>query len=104
MKKLRKNDEVIVITGKDKGKRGTVNRIVSEKKLVVGGVNIVKKHQKPNPNANIPGGIIDKEMPLDISNVAIYNKETEKADKVGFMIKDDKTKVRVFKSTKKEVS
>ena len=104
MKKIRKNDEIIVITGKDKGKRGTVNRIVSEKKLVVGGVNIVKKHQKPNPNANIPGGIIDKEMPLDISNVAIYNKETDKADKVGFMIKDDKTKVRVFKSTKKEIS
>ncbi len=104
MKKIRKNDEIIVITGKDKGKRGTVNRIVSEKKLVVGGVNVVKKHQKPNPNANIPGGIIDKEMPLDISNVAIYNKETDKADKVGFMIKDDKTKVRVFKSTKKEIS
>ena len=104
MKKIRKNDEIIVITGKDKGKRGTVNRIVSEKKLLVGGVNVVKKHQKPNPNANIPGGIIDKEMPLDISNVAIYNKETDKADKVGFMIKDDKTKVRVFKSTKKEIS
>lgn len=104
MKKLRKNDEVIVISGKDKGKRGTVERVLAKDKLVVKGVNMVKKHQKPNPNLNITGGIIDKEMPLDVSNVAIFNSEKNKADKVSFMIKDNATKVRIYKSTKKEIS
>ena len=103
MRKIRSKDEVIVLTGKDKGKRGTVQRVLSNGKLVVTGVNIVKKHQKPNPNINRVGGIIDKEMPLDLSNVAIFNKETNKKDKVGFTMDDKKGKIRTYKSTKKEI-
>lgn len=99
MRKIRKGDDVIVLTGKDKGKRGTVSRmLVAENKAIVDGINKVKKHQKPNPYANIPGGIIEKEMPIDLSNVAIYNPTTGKADRVGIKINEDGTKVRVFKS------
>lgn len=94
----------MVLTGKDKGKRGTVQRVLTNGKIVIGGINMVKKHQKPNPNLNIPGGIIDKEMPLDISNVAIFNKEANKKDKVGFMLDEKKGKIRVYKSTQKEIS
>lgn len=97
--KFRKGDEVVVLTGKDKGKRGMITRIVTETgRVVVENVNMVKKHQKPNPNMNIPGGIIDKEMPIDVSNVALYNPATGKGDRVGFKILDDGRKVRVFKS------
>lgn len=97
--KFRKGDEVIVLTGKDKGKRGLITKVVTEDaRVVVENVNIVKKHQKPNPNANVPGGIIEKEMPIDVSNVALFNPTTGKGDRVGFKILDDGRKVRVFKS------
>lgn len=98
MRKIKCNDEVIVITGKDKGKRGTVSRLVGENKVIVNGINIVKKHTKSNPNAGIAGGIVEKEAALDVSNVAIFNPETSKADRVGFMVEEGKKK-RVFKST-----
>lgn len=102
MRKIKSNDEVIVITGKDKGKRGTVARLVGDNKVVVSGINIVKRHTKPNPNAGIAGGIVEKEAPLDISNVAIFNPETNKADRVGFLVEEGKKK-RVFKSTNKVI-
>ena len=99
MSKIKKGDDIIVIAGKDKGKRGLVLRIVDDQRLYVENVNVAKKHQKPNPNAGVPGGIIDKEMPLQISNVALYNPAIEKADRVGYKILDDGRKVRVFKSS-----
>jgi len=102
MRKIKCNDEVIVTTGKDKGKRGTVSRLVGEDKVVVAGVNMVKRHTKPNPNAGQPGGIIEKEAAISISNVAIFNPESSKADRVGFKVEDGK-KTRVFKSTNKEI-
>jgi large subunit ribosomal protein L24 len=99
MQKIKKGDDVIVITGKDKGKRGSVVRVVSEvDRVVVENVNIAKKHQKPNPAAGAPGGIIEKEMPLDISNIAIFNPVTGKADRVGVKVLEDGRKVRYFKS------
>jgi large subunit ribosomal protein L24 len=98
MEKIRKGDDVIVTTGKDKGKRGTVLRIVDARHLVVEGVNRVKKHQRPNPMKNQTGGIVDKDMPIDISNVALFNPQTKKADRVGFKLLQDGRKVRVFKS------
>ena len=97
--KIRRDDEVIILTGKDKGKRGTVTKVlVSEGKVIVAGINLVKKHQKPVPQLNQPGGIIDQEAPLDVSNVALFNPASGKADRVGFRIEDGK-KVRFFKST-----
>lgn len=99
MRKLKKGDEIIVIAGKDKGKRGTVTQMIAEKdRVVVESINTVKKHQKPNPNLGVPGGIVEKEMPLHISNVAIFNPATGKADRVGIKILDDGRKVRIFKS------
>jgi len=98
MEKIRKGDDVIVTTGKDKGKRGTVLRIVDARHLVVEGVNRVKKHQRPNPMKGATGGIVDKDMPIDISNVALFNPQTKKADRVGFKLMEDGRKVRVFKS------
>jgi large subunit ribosomal protein L24 len=98
MEKIRKGDDVIVTTGKDKGKRGTVLRIVDATHLVVEGVNRVKKHQRPNPMKNQTGGIVDKDMPIDISNVALFNPQTKKGDRVGFKLLQDGRKVRVFKS------
>jgi len=98
MNKIKKGDEVIVLTGKDKGKRGQVLSVVSAEKLLVEGINSVKKHQKPNPNKGIEGGIVQKQMPINVSNVAIYNAQTEKADRVGFKILEDGKKVRFFKS------
>lgn len=98
MFKLKKGDEIIVITGKDKGKRGTILRMMPNNKVVVENVNMAKKHQKPNPNAGVAGGIVEQEMPLNISNVAIFNAATGKADRVGFKILDDGRKVRFFKS------
>ncbi|MCH1921473.1 50S ribosomal protein L24 [Shewanella sp. A3A] len=95
--KIRRDDEVIVLTGKDKGKRGKVTDVLSTGQLVVAGVNLVKKHQKPNPQLGITGGIIDKEAPIQASNVAIFNPASGKADRVGFRIEDGK-KVRFFKS------
>ncbi len=99
MRKLRKGDEIIVIAGKDKGKRGTLTQMIAEKnRVVVEGINMAKKHQKPNPNLGVPGGIVEKEMPLHVSNVAIFNPATGKADRVGIKILDDGRKVRIFKS------
>jgi large subunit ribosomal protein L24 len=98
MRKIRKGDEVIVIAGKDKGKRGSVRRVLSEDRVIVENLNMVKKHQKPNPAAGAPGGIIEREMPLHISNVAIFNPAVGKADRVGFKVLEDGRKVRFFKS------
>jgi large subunit ribosomal protein L24 len=96
--KIRRDDEVIVIAGKDKGKRGKVTKVLTtESKVFVEGVNIIKKHQKPNPQLGVAGGIVEKEAAIDVSNVAIFNPQTGKADRVGFKIEDEK-KVRVFKS------
>ena len=98
MRKIKKGDEVIVITGKDKGKRGTVLRVVDADHVVVEGINVVKKHQRPNPMKGTTGGIVDKEMPLDLSNVAIYNPVTHKADRVGIKTMNDGRRGRVYKS------
>ena len=98
MQKIKKGDDVVVLVGKDKGKRGTVVRIVDDRRVVVENVNMVKKHQKPNPQKGEPGGIIEKEMPLDLSNVGLYNPERGGADRVGIKILGDGRKVRVFKS------
>lgn len=98
MNKIKKGDEVIVLTGKDRAKRGLVLTVVSADKILVEGINTVKKHQKPNPNKGIEGGIIEKQMPINISNVAIYNAQTKKADRVGFKVLEDGKKVRYFKS------
>lgn len=98
MEKIRKGDEVVVIAGKDKGKRGTVARRVDAEHVVVEGVNRAKKHVKPNPIKGVVGGIVDKDMPIHISNVALFNVATQKADRVGFKILEDGKKVRVFKS------
>ncbi len=97
MNKIRKGDDVIVIAGKDSGKRGTVLK-VDQRRIVVENINLAKKHVKPDPNKGEPGGIIDKEMPMDASNVAIYNSMTNKGDRVGFKSLDDGRKVRYFKS------
>ena len=104
MNKIRKGDEVIVITGRDKGKRGTVVSRADEDHLVVEGVNLVKKHAKPNPMKGIAGGIVDKTMPIHQSNVAIFNAATGKADRVGVKVSEDGKKVRVFKSTGEEIN
>lgn len=98
MRKIKKGDDVIVLTGKDKGKRGTVLRMIDDGHVVVENVNMAKKHQKPNPQRGEPGGIIDKEMPLHVSNVGLYNPAKDAADRVGFKILEDGRKVRVFKS------
>jgi large subunit ribosomal protein L24 len=98
MNKIRKGDDVVVIAGKDKGKRGTVLNRLDDEHLVVEGVNRVKKHTKPNPMKGQPGGIVEKEMPIQVSNVALFNPGTQKADRVGFKFLDDGRKVRVFKA------
>jgi large subunit ribosomal protein L24 len=98
MKKLRKGDEVIVLAGRDKGKRGTILRRVDDSRVVVEGVNLVKKSTKPNPMKGTTGGILDKSMPIDQSNVAIFNPKTGKADRVGFKVEGGK-KLRIFKSS-----
>ena len=96
--KIKKGDEVIVLTGKDKAKRGTVLRIVDRDHLIVENINMAKKHARPNPNKGDPGGILSKEMPIHISNVALFNSMTGKGDRVGFKVLEDGKKVRVFKS------
>jgi|SRR6185436_12997100 len=98
MRKIKKGDDVIVIAGKDKGKRGAVLRVVDDDHLLVEGINLVKKHQTPNPMKGNTGGIVDKEMPLNVSNVAIYNPVTQKGDRVGIKVLDDGRRVRVFRS------
>jgi len=98
MRKIKKGDQVIVLAGKDKGKQGSILRVIDDAKVVVENVNLAKKHAKGNPMKGEPGGIIDKEMPMDISNVAVVNPVSGKADRVGFKILDDGRKVRIFKS------
>jgi len=98
MRRIKKEDDVVVVTGKDKDKNGRVLRVIDDKYVVVEGINVVKRHTKANPVRNVPGGIIDKEMPIHISNVALLNPATNKADKVGFKFLADGKKVRYFKS------
>ena len=98
MQKLKRDDEVIVITGKDKGKRGKITRVLKDGRLIVSGINMVKRHTKPNPNLGRQGGIVEKEAGIQISNVAIFNPKTDKADRVGIRVDDNGDKVRVFKS------
>ncbi len=103
MQRIRKGDEVIVITGRDKGKRGTVLRRVSAEFVVVEGVNRVKKHTRPNPMKGVTGGILDKDMPIHVSNIALFNPATKKADRVRVKLLDDGRKVRIFKSNGEQV-
>jgi len=104
MQKLKKGDDIIVIAGRDKGKRGTISSMMpAADRVLVEGVNVVKKHQKPNPAMGVPGGIVEKEMPMHVSNVAIFNPATGKADRVGIKILDDGRKVRVFKSNNEAI-
>jgi large subunit ribosomal protein L24 len=102
MHKIKRDDEVIVLAGKDKGKRGTVRRVLDDSRVLVSGVNIIKKHTRPNPQAGVQGGIIEREAPIQVSNVAIFNPATGKADRVGFRVEGDK-KVRIYKSSGDEV-
>jgi large subunit ribosomal protein L24 len=99
MNRIRKGDDVIVIAGKDKGKRGSVLRVMPDGRLVVSDVNMVKRHTKPNPNRGVPGGIVEKEMPIQASNIMLFNPQTSKGDRVGFRFLEDGRKVRYFKST-----
>jgi large subunit ribosomal protein L24 len=100
MNKMKKGDEIIVITGKDKGRRGTVLQVFDDERVLVEGVNVAKKHTKPNPNMGVQGGIVDQDMPIDISNVMVFNPKTKKGDRVGIKVSDDgKTKERIFRST-----
>jgi large subunit ribosomal protein L24 len=103
MRRIRKGDEVVVIAGKDKGKRGNIMRVMPDGRVVVSDVNMVKRHTKPNPGRGVPGGIIEKEMPVDASNVMLYNPQTSKGDRVGFRTLEDGRKVRYFKSTREVV-
>ena len=103
MKKIKTGDQVIVIAGKDKGKQGSVTKMLSNGRCFVSGVQMVKRHTKPNPNAGIAGGVVEKESSIDISNISIFNPSTKKTDKVLIQLKEDGTKVRVFKSSGKEI-
>ena len=103
MNKIRKGDQVIVLTGRDKGKRGTVTLRSDDSHLLVEGINLVKKHAKPNPMKGVTGGIVEKSMPIHQSNVAIYNKASGKADRVGVKTLQDGSRVRVFKSSGEEI-
>ena len=97
MLKIKRDDEVIILAGKDKGKRGKVRKVLDNNKLIVAGINMIKKHTKPNPQAGVAGGIVEKEAPIQVSNVASFNPETGKADRVGFKVEGD-SKIRIFKS------
>ena len=101
--KIRRDDEIVVIAGKDKGRRGKVLQVRRDNRVLVSGINLVKKHMKPNPNLGKQGGIVEREAPLHISNIALFNPENDKADRVGFRVNENGTKSRVFKSTGKEV-
>jgi len=103
MNRLKKGDQVYIIAGKDKGKLGIISQIINDEKILVDGINLAKKHVKPNPNKNETGGIVEKEMPIHVSNAMIYNVKTKKADRVGIIkLKNDK-KVRIFKSTGEQI-
>jgi large subunit ribosomal protein L24 len=103
MQRIRKGDEVVVLSGRDKGKRGTVLRRIDAEHLVVEGVNRVKKHQRPNPMKGVTGGIVDKDLPIHVSNVALFNPATKKGDRIGVKTLDDGRKVRVFKDNGEQV-
>jgi len=103
MRKLKKGDNVVVIAGRDKGKRGDVARVVDANHVVVNGINTIKRHTRPNPLKNQPGGIVTKELPIHVSNVAIWNPVTQKADRIGFRTLDDGRKVRFFKSNGEQI-
>ena len=103
MNKIRNGDQVIVIAGKDKGKQGSITKILSNGRCYVSGVQIIKRHTKPNPNAGIAGGVVEKEASIDMSNISIFNSSTKKADKVSVKSLEDGTKVRVFRSSGKEI-
>lgn len=103
MRKIRKGDKVIVISGKDKGKQGTVSSFLANGKCYVSGIKIVKRHTKPNPQAGIQGGIVEKESPVDLSNIAIFNPSSKKQDKVSIKVSDDGKRIRTFKSSEKEI-
>jgi large subunit ribosomal protein L24 len=98
MKKIKKGDRVYVLNGRDRGKQGTVMRVYADDRLIVEGINMVKRHTKPNPQMGAPGGIVEKEAPIQVSNVALYNPVTQKPDRVGFRVLEDGRKVRFFKS------
>lgn len=104
MNKIVKNDLVVVISGKDKGRRGSVTELKDNGKLIIQGINLAKKHQKGNPNAGVAGGIVEKEMPIDVSNVMLVNPANDKGDRVGFKVLEDGKKVRYFKSTGEVIS
>ena len=104
MNKIVKNDQIVIVSGKDKGRRGNVTQVLENGKLLLQGLNLAKKHQKGNPQAGIPGGIVEKEMPVDASNVMLVNPATDKGDRVGFKILEDGKKVRCFKSNGEVVS
>ncbi|NKI19183.1 50S ribosomal protein L24 [Spongiibacter sp. KMU-166] len=99
MRKIKREDEVIVLTGKDKGKRGKVQKVLDDNRVLVSGINMIKKHTRPNPQMGVAGGIVEKEAPIQVSNIAIYNPTTSKADRVGFKVAEDGSKTRVFKSS-----
>ncbi len=104
MNKIIKNDQVVVIAGKDKGRRGNITEILGNGKALIQGLNLAKKHRKGNPNAGVAGGIVEKEMPMDLSNVMLVNPATDKGDRVGFKVLEDGKKVRFFKSNGEAVS
>ncbi|MEH6358909.1 MAG: 50S ribosomal protein L24 [Pseudomonadales bacterium] len=103
MRKLRRDDEVVVIAGRDKGKRGKITRVLEDDKLIIAGINMVKRHTKPNPQRGIAGGIVEKEAAIHVSNVAIFNSATNKADRVGIKVLEDGTKARIFKSNQEMI-
>lgn len=103
MLKIKRDDEVVVLAGKDKGKRGKVRKVLEDNRVIVSGINMVKKHTKPNPQMGVAGGIVEKEAPIQVSNVAIFNPETGKADRVGFKVEGD-SKIRIFKSSGEAIS
>jgi large subunit ribosomal protein L24 len=104
MLKIKKNDEIVVLTGRDKGRRGEVTRVMKDgERLMVAGINMVKKHVRANPNAGERGGIVDQEAPIKVSNVAIWNDEDDRADRVGFKTEEDGKKVRIYKSSGKVI-
>jgi len=104
MNKIKRNDEVIIIAGKDKGKRGKIVKVRDDNKVVVSGINVIKRHTKPNPMLGTPGGIVEKEAPIHVSNVAVFNAATGKADRVGFKVLEDGKKVRVYKSNQEVIN
>lgn len=103
MRRIKKGDEVVIIAGKDKGRQGTVTRVVDNAQVVVEGINLIKRHTKANPGRNVAGGIVEREAPIDISNVMLYNPTTKKGDRVGFRTLEDGRKVRYFKSNNEVV-